>query len=256
MRKIAVAAVTVAFVSMPVVALAADLGGHSERYEGSYKDAPSPAAKWDGAYLGAHIGGAWGNVETTDVNGWLAAGQKSDLNTTGVFGGGTLGYNFQRGAFVLGVEGDIGGMDLSGTKVHPGSVNGDTTTRATGGVYGDITGRLGFAADRALFYAKGGVAFMNAGINVHDDCNNVGVCGADSQSNKTGTSTGWTVGGGVEYLVSPNWSVKAEYQHFDFGTEQVAFITRPAVHWDNNLTVDTVKIGVNYHLNSNHEPLK
>lgn len=258
MRKIAVAAVTVAFMGVPVVAMAADLGGRGERFEGSYKDAPAPYAKWEGAYLGAHIGGAWENVEVTNLDGYNAyngAGRTFDMNNTGVFGGGTLGYNFQRGNWLLGVEGDLGAMGLSGTQVQPGSPDGDTKAHAAGGLYGDITGRLGFAADRTLFYAKGGIAFLNAGVDVHDDCDTGDCGGALNQSNKTDTYTGWTIGGGVEYLVSPNWSLKAEYQHFDFGTEQVKF-DNASFRWDNNLSVDTVKVGVNYHLNSGHDSLK
>lgn len=241
--------------SLSVSAQAADLG-RAERYEGGYKDGPVSAGKWDGFYLGAHIGGAWSTVDVTDLDGYnTAAGTTFTMENSGVFGGSTLGYNVQRGAWLFGLEGDLGVMNLSGTQVQPGSPGDDTKASADGGVYGDITGRLGFAADRALFYAKGGVAFVNAGAHEYDDCNTGNCLRHLDQSNKTDVYTGWTVGGGLEYLIAPNWSLKVEYQHFDFGTEQVAF-NNNGDRWDNNLTVDTVKAGVNYHLRSSYEPLK
>ena len=69
--------------------------------------------------------------------------------------------------------------------------------------------------------------------------------------------TGWTAGGGIEYALTPAWSVKAEYLHFDFGNEQSATnINYMCCSYDNHRTVETVKAGVNYHLLSGYEPLK
>jgi outer membrane immunogenic protein len=219
----------------------------------SLKDGPAPSFSWTGFYLGAHVGGAWSDLKVTNVDHYTGAKHFTN-SSEGVFGGGTLGYNIQRGALVFGIEADLGGMDLAQTKVQPGSPGGDTKSRLGSGLYGDITGRVGVAADRALFYAKGGFAIYDGAASVADDCT-AGACGGNlDHTGKTDTFTGWTVGGGVEYMVRPNWSLKAEYQHFDFGSETVAFTG--GERWKNELTVDTAKVGLNYHVSRGYEALK
>ena len=68
------------------------------------------------------------------------------------------------------------------------------------------------------------------------------------------TLTGWTVGGGVEYMLNPNWTVKAEYLHFDLGNVNNTWNDIQVTHGD--LTIDTVKLGVNYIWNRGYAPLK
>ncbi len=109
---------------------------------------------------------------------------KSSLSSTGFIGGGQAGYNIQSGHFVFGLEGDIGYLGLSSNKSVSFQQNscsrtyndypGDTVTypaeycfvdakySSSSGLYGDLTGRLGYSHDRILFYAKGGVAFLDA----------------------------------------------------------------------------------------------
>ena len=108
------------------------------------------------------------------------------------------------------------------------------------GVYGDITGRIGYALDRTLVYAKGGFGFFNGDATVRDPS-------ARNFTTKTQSFTGWTLGAGVEYKITPNWSVKAEYLHFDLGDQEVRFRNSLA-RWDNTVTVDTVKVGLNYEI--------
>ncbi len=76
------------------------------------------------------------------------------------------------------------------------------------GLQASIRGRVGYAWDRVLIYATGGVAF--AELNAHLQT----ILGYDSVSN---TRTGWTIGGGIEYAISNNWSVRAEYRYAQFG---------------------------------------
>jgi outer membrane immunogenic protein len=234
-----IAALGLAAIMIGVPASAADI--YQRDVGPSLNDTAAPAPIWQGVYLGAHLGGAWGDVATTGIPGVAEAKQAPE----GVFGGGQLGYNFQRGRVIFGPEVDLGGMDLGGHKLAAGT----TSVKSSGGLYGDITGRAGFATDRALVYAKGGFAWFDGSVRAAG----TGVRAASS----TDTFTGWAAGAGVEYMIRPNWSLKAEYMHFDFGSQGSSFTTTAAVNADHNLTADTVKAGVNYHLAPKWgEPLK
>jgi outer membrane immunogenic protein len=220
---------------------------------GGYKDAPW-APTWAGFYLGVHVGGAWGNDHGTVIDSNPVDTTHSfTLDSSGVFGGGQLGYNFQRGNVVFGIEADFGDMDLSAKASNSKIVNTipfETTT--SGGFYGDVTGRLGYSFGSALLYAKGGFAFLEGDAKVHT-VNPAFFIPETSAS----AFTGWTVGGGLEYALTPAWSVKAEYLHFDFGNERSATtINTECCSYDHHLTVDTVKAGVNYHIHNEYIPLK
>jgi outer membrane immunogenic protein len=222
---------------------------------GSYKDAPVFGYSWTGFYAGVHVGGVWGNVDVTDTTGGVTPGPFK-FSPEGVFGGGTAGYNLQRGNFVFGVETDVGYMNLSGSGIIPSSspqFHQDATL--DGGAYGDVAARLGYAFDRTLLYAKGGFAFYDGeGTQVTTKPGYV--------HSGTGIFTGWTAGGGIEHYISPSWSVKGEYLHFDFGTQggsqtsvgdpPIGFVYKNKFE----VTADSAKAGVNYHFGSSYEPLK
>lgn len=109
-----------------------------------------------------------------------------------------------------------------------------------GGLYGDATGRIGYTFNRALIYAKGGFAFVDGNVST-----STGVAGFTL--NSASMFTGWTVGGGVEYMVAPNWSMKLEYQHLDFGAKFPNLTAGGAVFpYRNDVTAETVKFGINY----------
>jgi outer membrane immunogenic protein len=235
-----IAAATLASVVALASANAADM--YSGPAGGGYKDGPAYfGVNWSGVYFGASVGGAWSQVDVHDFDIGKDRFSNSDAN---VFGGGQLGYNFQRGNFVFGAEADFGGMALNNLKASP--VSSSIISQAESGLYADVTGRLGYALGLALVYAKGGYAYYDGRLLVTD----VGV----GQASVTGLS-GWTVGGGLEYKIRPAWSVKAEYQYFDFGSESLVL---PVNHdrFDSQLTVNTAKVGLNYFLGSVYEPLK
>lgn len=247
---------------------------------------------WAGPYVGGHAGGAWGNTGTTDSHNYT--GDPTDhisVNGSGVIAGGQIGYNIQRGNIVFGPEADLGYLGLSGNKTahltqSPSCYGGsaqcwlDGKYSVSGGLYGDITGRLGYAAGNTLVYAKGGFAFLDEGFKANykgGNCTyNSGGCGSPVAHNVPSTFNynhdftqwGWTVGAGVEYALNPSWSIKAEYQHFDFGTTSYSYsgtyYIPNAWGWhstltgktDVSLTADTVKFGVNYHVGSVVAPWK
>jgi outer membrane immunogenic protein len=207
---------------------------------GSYKDGYVPVYSWTGFYLGVGAGPASNHVAFDDVS--PSSTIKGTFDTSHAFGGGQAGYNFQSGRLVYGIEADVGGIDVSGSKNPLGNDQYGTTS----GVYADVTGRLGVALDRTLLYAKGGVAFLDfQGSSLF----------TGTFFNKSETLTGWTVGGGIEFMLFPSWSIKAEYLHFDFGNS-TAFADGGSykVHFDP--AVDSVKFGINYHVHSAYVPLK
>ncbi len=221
---------------------------------GGMKDTPYVVAPtWTGFYVGANVGGGWSQLDSS----WDFT--RIDINTTneatGVVGGGQVGFNWQTGAFVIGAEADFDGFGFSHTRdiISIPALGRGLGTRIDSGFALDATGRLGYAAGPALFYAKGGYAYFDGKI------------GLDAPSplnvNKSGID-GWTIGGGIEYKFSSAWSVKGEYQYYDFGSvtlDPLAAIGRvggPTI--SNDLTVNVVKVGVNYYFGGccGYTPLK
>jgi outer membrane immunogenic protein len=262
------AASGVAQMAPSLPASAADLGG-------GYKDTPYVVMPWQGLYVGVHGGGAWGSAKVNDNFDYYGdPHMDGSAKSTDAIGGAQAGYNVQQGHLVFGIEGDVGYLGLSAhgadkyckdhacsaTEYHNISGQYDTS----GGLYGDLTGRVGYATNRALFYGKGGVAFLNADLKTHYDGNTL-ACGAFSSGkvpfdfDHSETLTGWTIGGGAEVAINPSWSVKAEYQHFDFGSMSNSYSNSKPValgtatltgKTDTSIAVDTVKFGLNYRINN------
>lgn len=168
---------------------------------------PVPVFSWTGFYLGGQVGYAFGH-DSENINFLPAAFFPFSNNPNGVIGGAHIGYNLQINQWVIGLEGSVDGTTFSRTAsitdVFPAI---DTT--ASSDIQGTIRGRVGIAWDRALLYATGGVFF--AGIETSYYSGGL----SDSFSR---TRVGFTVGGGIEYAVTPNWSVRAEYRFNDFGS--------------------------------------
>jgi outer membrane immunogenic protein len=190
--------------------------------------APPPVFSWTGCYIGGFVGGAFPerDVTNTDVGGPFGSvnalvAYNDGLNhswITGLdssfIGGGTLGCNYQwpGSSFVVGIEGEVGFLRMRGTAADPLSPALDTfAATKIGDWYGMITGRLGWAINTVLLYAKGGAAFIDVDHAVVDACN-TGACGVGLVATTfSDTKTTWTAGGGVEWAFAPNWTVKAEY---------------------------------------------
>jgi opacity protein-like surface antigen len=150
------------------------------------------------------------------------------------------------------VEADFGGLGLSKQKFDP-NFFGRTFSGVENGFYGDVTGRLGYSFGSALVYAKGGFAFFDGDAFLD---NHLGGLGGGRA--RTSDFTGWTAGGGLEYLLREGWSVKLEYLHFDFGEQDAVLHTLADgnFRYSNELTADTLTVGVNYHFTPAYQPLK
>ncbi|MGX5737125.1 outer membrane protein [Bosea thiooxidans] len=155
-----------------------------------------PVFSWTGFYVGANAGYGWGNV---NANGFANVG---DLD--GFIGGGQVGYNYQMGQFVLGLEADLQGADLSSGD-NLGLINVKTE------YFGTVRARLGFAVDRWMPYITGGWAYGNVKTSIP---------ALAFSSDKTHTG-GWAVGGGVEYAITNNIIAGVEYLYVDLGEKSV-----------------------------------
>ena len=191
---------------------------------------PVPVFTWTGIYVGGQIGYAWGsgNLNYSGYDPFDAISFDTGVSAAprGVMGGAHAGYNFQVNQWVFGLEGAIDGTSLRNSVTTNLSAFQGSTVSATAnsGIQGSIRGRAGIAWDRALIYATGGVAFasFNTSYNFIGNLNGsplINGGGTFNASNDfSNTRTGWTVGGGVDYAVTDNWSVFAEYRYTAFGT--------------------------------------
>jgi outer membrane immunogenic protein len=239
LKGVAVAALTAVGA---VAAQAADLP--------TRKEAPAPVFvpppfTWTGFYIGVNAGGLWPsggrNASILDSNplttAFVSAGFPGGLGSqsAGFIGGGQAGYNWQTGAFVLGVETDFDGSTVSksfnnvGTPfVGAGALTGDFLTvngKNSLTWLGTTRGRVGFVAtpdNRLMIYGTGGVAYGggNSQFSVFD-----ATTGSIFSGNPSSTRVGWVIGGGVEYAITNNITIKGEYLFADLGSSK--FTTTP-----------------------------
>jgi outer membrane immunogenic protein len=189
---------------------------------------PQVVYNWTGFYIGGHLGGAF-------------AGNNGLQGSSGRFLGGVQGgfdYQFAPN-WVTGIEAQYSW--LSNNNNNGVLFPGGTLITGNSNQLGSVTGRLGYTWGPALLYAKGGYAFRDndhIGVSV----GGVPVAFTTNANHKDG----YTVGAGLEYMFAPNWSAKAEYQYYNFGSTN--FTGGPAEIVGSRFRDDehTVKAGINY----------
>lgn len=192
-----------------------------------YKGMSSPS--WSGPYIGVHAGGASSSIDWT----YSVAGTTADHDGDGAFGGLQAGYNFRSGGLVWGVEADISAAGISGSTPCPNpSFSCDSDIRWLG----SVRLRAGFTTGNVLIYGTGGFGFGRVEISTTHPV--VGTNGSERNE------TGWTAGGGAEFLVDRNWSIKGEYLYYDLGAGTYTVDNNLKVRADT--TIHTGKIGFNY----------
>ncbi|HSR08633.1 MAG TPA: outer membrane beta-barrel protein [Bryobacteraceae bacterium] len=206
--------------------------------------APYPMLDWSGFYIGAEGGGGFGS----DSLFFPAAGTSTGrFDTSGAIAGGVIGYNWQApgSSWVFGVEGNFDWADIGGSTICPNTAfNCGTNLNEifTG------TGRIGYAWNSVLMYAKGGYAWTNDRADVFDPAT-----GAIGDSTGRSGRDGYTLGVGLEYMFAPNWSAKVEYDYYNFGGRTVNANTPAGAFVEpitmTNYSVNAVKAGINYHFN-------
>ncbi len=247
--------------------------------------AQSSQPAFAGAYIGINAGAAWGSSgystnpgcvpdaingvfceavpDPSEINGGaVAASGTGNLSSSGFTGGFQAGYNWQSGNIVYGGEGDFGVFDL-GASANPAGVfpfaflgtsyalseSMSTQWLAT------LRAPVGYTvAPQLLLYATGGIAFTDfkftSGYSDNAiDSLNPGGTGFGKQS---GVATGWTLGGGGEWLLDGPWSIKAEYLYLDFGSTKIAVPTTNTATYaqtmqvEADLSAQVARVGINY----------
>ncbi|NPU15533.1 MULTISPECIES: outer membrane protein [Bradyrhizobium] len=234
MKKILFATVALAALASAQSVLAADLGARNYPYAAKAPAYAAPIYNWTGFYLGAHLGGAF----SSDNN---FSGLATGNNSNGRFLGGVqVGADWQFApTWVIGAEGQYSWLSGNVGAAFPG---GFVYTNSQRGL-GSITGRFGYTWGPGLLYVKGGYAYSDNNEKVTLAGVPVGFATNGDHRN------GWTVGGGLEYMFAPNWSAKAEYQYYNFGS--ATFAAPAGLVPTGSFTTDdhTFKAGVNYRFN-------
>ncbi len=218
----------------------------------------SQSLPWAGLYFGANGGYAWSADTST---GCVFTGLSPcpgtafpKVRSEGAEYGIQAGYNWQASNWVFGFETDINKLDARGASQFSGidpSKGGPDSLSARYDWLGTTRGRVGVTGGNALFYATGGLAYgrVNHGYNfdfTNTNSNNQLFSSSD-------TSFGWTAGGGVEYALGRNWSVKAEYLYVHLAASRLSLnglgysagtVTDTTLRFSNNLNI--VQLGANY----------
>lgn len=244
----------------------------------AFPKAPDPVYGWSGFYVGANVGAAWGRSDITSIYscptncvyilpaqfaqfGSAASGDPSNSRFTG---GVQVGANWQSGALVLGIEVDYNAFRLSLSRAGGGLVVPGVGESFVSGASLDThwlltaRARVGFTVAPALLvYATGGVAVTKIDLanNFADNC--INFCGAGTSffgaSSTSATRAGYAVGGGAEWALNRNWSLKAEYLYLNFGSISTTLINNTVPGLDPNvgttsanLRANTARVGINY----------
>lgn len=205
MKKTIFAAV-VAATCVTASAQAADIYGRRP-YAQPYTVNQPIANSWMGPYIGGNLGYGWGEVSNNGAR------------PSGVLGGLQAGYNWQSGALVLGIEGDLQLNSADDTFA---------TWKFSNPWFGTVRGRVGYAFNNILLYGTGGLAF--------------GTLRAENGGfSESKTSAGWTAGVGAEYAINQNWSAKVEYLYVDLNEKNFLLTGLPQGY-----QFSTIRLGVNY----------
>lgn len=223
---------------------------------------PAPAFSWTGFYAGGNVGYSSGRANSdyaVSIAGLTSVPLGSDsAPVRGIIGGGQLGYNFQTGALVYGVEADwqFSGAAGSGNLLCPPAlcsaaaavtgINFDHKEKLTS--FGTVRGRIGYAFGRSMVYGTGGLAYGT----IKSDVIATTALGSATFSNSV-TRTGWALGAGYEQALFGNWSWKLEYLYLDFGTFTVenalglpVVLAATTITQTTKFTDNVFRFGLNY----------
>jgi len=224
MKRLILAGISVLALAAAVSATnAADLGRR-----GMPAKAPAyvePVYNWTGFYAGINGGWGFGSSE------WSAATATHSFDIDGGLVGGTVGYNYQMGLWVLGLEGDIDWSDIRGSAVNAPCLGVSCETRNSW--LATARGRIGYSFGRFLPYVTAGGAFGDVKMNP------IGL------ASQTDTRAGWTAGGGVEFALTGPWTAKVEYLYVDLGNK-TCNAANCGIATSVDFTSNIVRAGLNY----------
>lgn len=226
-----------------------------------------PPFSWTGFYIGGNAGYSWGESKATDVLFYDSTGgvytpapgfySGNDVKFGGMDGwiaGGQLGYNYQfENNWVVGVEADFQWTGAEDSVDFYATASGPYyQAKADLEWFGTVRARLGYAFDRLLVYGTGGFAYGKVKTNVSVSGLDGGV--PDPFTTTSGSDdtigTGWTVGGGLEYALTDNWILRAEYLYVDLGkssnTTYLAGTPGSYISSETDLTSNIVRAAISY----------
>jgi opacity protein-like surface antigen len=238
----------------------------------------SAPVSWTGFYVGGLLGAAYKGIlangaeatfapapEPANHNTLVFPGTSATSQLAGILGGGTVGYNYQMGAWVLGVETDLAWTNARGSKAC-GIFSSPTGLIPTNALFNmtcydstdwllTATGRLGYAWGRTLYFAKAGAAWTHENFSVTCNLGAInGTIAGQSCYNPAGVLTnqisasdnrmGWTIGAGTEFVLTEHWSAKGEVDYLSFGNRTLTANDGTIV--STKLSLMEAKIGVNY----------
>ncbi len=209
-------------------------------------DFGQPAAQagydWSGVYIGATAGYNWGKDRTAESGNWLGFPVNAifGYDVDGASGGVKAGVNFQTGSFVYGAEADIEAANISGgfvDRVQNAGIGSDKYDWQA-----SIRARMGYAVDRAMIYGTGGVSFAH----IENTYSQVLIPPHVSESFDK-VRTGWTVGGGVDYALTDNVILGAEYRYTNFNAfSNVSATAFPGVTGEQNPATHALRLSISY----------
>jgi outer membrane immunogenic protein len=241
MHKITVAA-------LPLLALAASASAADFPRSPAYLDVPpARAITWDGFYIGGNLGGGWADARSDFSAAGVVFGT-ADNHMNGFSGGLQLGYNWQRGPWLLGAETDFQLANIKGS-LSTGCAAAQCGVPLAANYeqkmpwFGTVRGRTGYAQDGWLLYVTGGYAYARLTTDASASAG-----GVSANMSQQDFRNGWTVGGGVEVALTPRWSLKAEYLYLDFGSKSTTWSVTglPPLGDSTKLNMNVVRTGVNY----------
>lgn len=234
MRKFVLAVLTPVFLTP--AAIAADLPVKAVK-----APAAVPLYNWTGLYIGGHGGGGSGRSAWVDDPAFGGANLGSH-KIRGGLGGGQIGYNWQFGAWVFGIEAAGSAASIKGN--HVDQFLSDVHTKAD--ALGTVAGRIGYAWDRLLIYAKGGGGWAHFKYTDFDTT----LPGSPLNGQASETRWGGMGGGGVEYAFAPGWSAFAEYNYMGFGSDRFAFCCGTGGNFTQDIKdhIHVVKGGINWRI--------
>jgi outer membrane immunogenic protein len=223
--------------------------------------AGSGPVSWSGIYLGVHAGYGWAELSIADGGtplgnppfGAFSCGPALtgnycntplDFGAHGLLGGAHIGFNWQTGNIVLGIEGELGRLDVDADKTLFRPFNDQDFGAVQFDWYATLTGRLGYSTDRALYYVKGGFAFARAEFTAADIDSSAIYAGSLVQSSEL--LRGWALGAGWEYAISRQLSLKVEYLYMDFASETAR--SPDGDIYEHDAKLHTVKLGLSFRL--------
>jgi outer membrane immunogenic protein len=238
MKKVLLVTASLIALGAAAPAVAADLAARP------YTKAPPMIAAvydWSGFYIGVNGGGGWSRTDWDAVAPNVLVGPEGSHDASGATVGGQVGYRWQAGTWVFGLEAQGNWADFKGSNtslLFPGFVNHSKID-----AFGLFTGQVGYAVNNVLLYVKGGAAVTSNRNHINT------VAGALAASTGDDTRWGGTVGAGLEYGFAPNWSIGVEYNHiflqdrtYTFTTPAGAFFGTDRISQD----VDLVTARLNY----------